>query len=131
MRETVAFKARLTNDVTTNRKEVLVNNFVMLNIGGGYNNQTGVFTAPVSGLYIFMAKVSNAEEEKTAKVDVVLDNNPIAFAVASGTYDSCTCHAVVKVVAGQKVWLRTFSESSSFCGKWGTAFCGVLIKPEL
>jgi len=52
--EKVAFHVSLSSDIVgTTRGQTIVFNQVDTNLGGGYNNATGVFTAPVAGTYVF------------------------------------------------------------------------------
>jgi len=52
--EKIAFHAVLTSDIHgTTRGQTIVFNKVDINLGGGYNGTTGVFSAPVAGTYVF------------------------------------------------------------------------------
>ncbi|KAK7454691.1 hypothetical protein BaRGS_00039557 [Batillaria attramentaria] len=128
----VSFHAVLSADVTTTSERILYLRDVFLNIGGGYNNKTGIFTAPVTGVYMFMATSSpnKPASEHEARLDVVLENGVIGYLCASGT-ESASCHTAVKVQAGEKVWLRTYDQRCRFAGGWWTSFTGVLITPEV
>ncbi|XP_052078779.1 heavy metal-binding protein HIP-like [Mytilus californianus] len=49
----IAFSATRTTDITLSSLQTLVFDKVYLNEGGGYNAHTGLFTAPVNGMYYF------------------------------------------------------------------------------
>ena len=105
---------------------------IITNIGDGYNGQTGVFKAPVSGTYCFMATANPGKEGAVSRAEMVLDDQRIAYVWCEGN-TSCSCHAAVKVSAGQKVCLRTYDgeESYRFFGPGTTSFSGMLLQPDL
>nr|KAG5689367.1 hypothetical protein BaRGS_019741 [Batillaria attramentaria] len=54
----VAFTVRFKNDDGANgihlgQRSTLKFDYVIINLGNGYNPLTGAFTAPVAGLYVF------------------------------------------------------------------------------
>lgn len=50
---TISFSATRTTDIKLSSLQPLVFDKVYLNEGGGYNEHTGLFTAPVNGIYYF------------------------------------------------------------------------------
>ena len=127
----IAFTAELEADLTTTSKTTLVTNSVITNIGGGYDNTTGVFTAPVSGTYAFMATAATVSQNgKRLRVDMKHKNQIIAFMFAKNGF-SCSCHAVVQLAVGQKVLLETYEEECTFSGGGRTGFSGMLLQPDL
>ena len=104
---------------------------VITNIGGGYDGQTGVFTAPVSGTYCFMATASPTQEGKISRAEIVLDGEAIAYLWCADD-GSCSCHTTVKMSVGQEVSLRTLdADEYRFAGPGNTSFTGVLLQPDL
>lgn len=104
---------------------------ILTNIGGGYSAQTGVFTAPVTGTYIFLITTGPWAIDKVSRLVVVVDTYNVAFLLVKGEA-SCTAHAAVKISAGQKVWLETFDgDNCLFSHNWMTSFSGMLVQPEL
>ena len=55
--------ATLSNDIDSCQKfETVKFDRVKVNLGGGYDNQAGVFRAPVAGVYAFTATLSVATQ---------------------------------------------------------------------
>ena len=50
----VAFSAGLTSIINATDHENVTYDRVFANVGGGYDNTTGAFTAPYDGIYLFM-----------------------------------------------------------------------------
>nr|CAD83837.1 sialic acid binding lectin [Cepaea hortensis] len=48
---TVAFTAVLDKNLVLENGDTLIPNKILINYGGGYNDKTGIFTAPKSGIY--------------------------------------------------------------------------------
>jgi hypothetical protein len=53
----VAFVARHLKNVAVDNGETLVFSTIVFNSGAGYDNRTGIFTVPVSGLYQFNVRL--------------------------------------------------------------------------
>lgn len=56
-KKTPAFSAVLTHKQSASANDVIKFNKVYTNIGRGYNPSTGIFTAPIAGVYQFSAVV--------------------------------------------------------------------------
>lgn len=127
----IAFTAWLEANLTTTSVTTLVAKKVITNIGGGYDNKTGVFTAPVSGTYAFMATAAPPiQDGKRLRVGIRHKNQNIAFMFAKNGF-SCSCHAVARLAVGQKVYLETYKEECAFKGDGPTSFSGMLLQPDL
>ena len=109
---------------------------VIASVGGGYDDKTGIFTAPVSGTYCFMATSTPFSDDvnELCSLALVLDVKDIGFLAARGKA-RCTGHAAVQVKAGHKVWLRAFTfdghPTNRYSGGWWTSFTGMLLQPEV
>lgn len=56
----VAFSSRISTLYTSKDGQTVVFNDIISNVGSGYNNQDGVFTAPADGVYVFFCKITQA-----------------------------------------------------------------------
>nr|KAG5702290.1 hypothetical protein BaRGS_002957 [Batillaria attramentaria] len=91
---------------TVQDHETMKFDVIALNVGNGYNAQTGMFTAPVSGYYMFHTKVTPTDlgevylylEKEGQGVDSVYarDDN------YQQTGDSAR---IVQMAKGERVWL--------------------------
>ena len=130
----MAFHAKLSSDVTLTGQQPVICDVVETSVGGGYDGQTGVFTAPVDGLYCFMVSASpgSDDEDKWCGLYIMLDDRQVGGLLARGKAWS-TDHAAVQVTAGQKVWLRLLTipghNENTFSSL--TTFTGMLLHPQL
>ena len=126
----MAFHARLDESVTLGTGKTLVCKEVIFSVGGGYDNQSGIFTAPVSGLYLFMATVKPWTISPPSHLILMHEGQWVAYIVAEGRSVSA-CHAVIKVAAGEKVLLQTYHTNNTFDCQWVTSFSGLLVQQEI
>ena len=71
----MAFTASVTTPSSTLNRRTLVFNQVISNIGNGYNNCTGVFSAPATGTYVFYASAVE-HNKQNLQLDIVLNSVP-------------------------------------------------------
>ncbi|XP_025084694.1 uncharacterized protein LOC112558470 [Pomacea canaliculata] len=122
----VAFHAVVNKKFTLSSDQVIIADHVITNNGAAYNKTTGIFTAPVAGIYTFLATACSTEE--IARVDVIIDDCRVAHTHAAAG-SRATCHAIVELKSGQKVCMKTYdSKSITFDAGWTTSFSGTLLK---
>ncbi|XP_062604387.1 complement C1q-like protein 2, partial [Saccostrea cucullata] len=123
-KEIVAFQARAnTRQVGIPKHHTVKFGLVITNIGGGYNNNTGQFTAPVKGVYFFdwTMVVDNGDMFFT---ELVKNGNIVGYnhcAARRHSFEkSCTATARIELQMGDKVWVRTSSFGSDAHSVWPT-----------
>ena len=112
----------MTGAYTYNSGNRVLFDSVQCNEGGGYSYSNGIFTAPVTGTYVFMATVRNHSNGQ----------NSIFYLTVKGDYwgyidtpDSSTVHAVASLNKGEQVWVQ--SAGSYTCRANSTMFSGALV----
>ncbi|XP_061669208.1 complement C1q tumor necrosis factor-related protein 3-like [Syngnathoides biaculeatus] len=111
-----------------NTDTTLVFKKVITNEGSGYDSNTGIFTAPVKGLYFiqFNGNVGNSGALNAA----VLKNGVNMFAIydTQGTFSSATNGMPLVLEQGDKLWVTLWANKSVFDQSRLTTFSGFLIK---
>jgi hypothetical protein len=134
--ETIAFKARGPADLSlaTGQTIIFANN--MLNKGEAYNNNTGIFTAPMSGTYIFIIHLC-IHNGKHMYYGIMVDDTVYTSGVFydKGGTICYTADALLVLNGGERVYVKCLNGSSgnvlyeystSTYNYWNT-FSGLLV----
>jgi hypothetical protein len=120
---------KLSSDIAPSISgQKLVWNSVLLNQGGGYDTQTGVFSSIVSGFYHFAVYTRSADSPYRADVKIETSKGDTVCSIDSGVgEDSGVCQGVVYLARGDQVWVVT---NHCLCYFYGgiNAFSGFLVK---
>ncbi|XP_060581258.1 complement C1q tumor necrosis factor-related protein 5-like [Ruditapes philippinarum] len=112
----VAFYAHQLKDVLLDTTdEILIFEKTFTNEGTGYDTSTGLFTAPVGGLYQFNVHTC-AYNGKYSYLGLVMEGNVIAADANFGdaNFGCNTFGAIIRVKSGSKVWVKSTSSSSGY-----------------
>ncbi|XP_048743551.2 complement C1q subcomponent subunit B-like isoform X2 [Ostrea edulis] len=113
----IAFHASLKshlNNVPVNATITFGN--VDLNMGNGYNPETGVFTAPEDGVYS-LAWSYLSRQGGTVYVAAAVDNVDRVFTCIENQqskFISTSGHLLHKLKRGNQVWIRVFNTAATF-----------------
>ena len=131
----IHFTVRLTSDGSVPKGEPVKFNAVVTNLGGGYVDNSshidyGKFVAPVSGTYQFSVTITKSNEatNSKARINLVVNNS---FKVNIGAADTGTCHLVIKLGEGDKVWVQSATYNTNYFQLQYTSFSGNLIHEAL
>ena len=141
LHKTIAFYAwNSANPVHTAAYGTLILNHAETNIGNAYNTRTGLFTAPVSGLYYFQTtflsyRLGSGQQVHTA---IYVGSNIMAEGISDtnhGHYDQTTINTIVHVDAGDEVYVKNMESAArdyfDSMTDQRTTFSGFLINADL
>ena len=113
----VAFNVRDAKDLSPQKNEVIQFRTVILNIGQAYVEATGIFIAPVSGIYIFSIQVATSSGKHGIFQLAVNDSSNVILQIAkynsASSYSSTSGTVAHKLTKGQQVWVQFQYNSGS------------------
>ncbi|XP_062598315.1 cerebellin-1-like [Saccostrea cucullata] len=119
----VAFHAMMkTSHSNLKSHQKVIFESVLLNIGRGYDAKTGVFTAPVDGIYHFewttLANVKQYFITLLVKENIQMSSNYCAE-ITNTEHGQCSSSAIVEMKAKQRVWIKPYSSyARGVLGGW-------------
>nr|XP_034302848.1 uncharacterized protein LOC117680427 [Crassostrea gigas] len=125
----VGFTVGVTSPSSTWSGNILVFPHVVTNNGNGYNPNTGKFTAPTDGTYVFFVAV-NTYGKNFIYLDIVLNgsNKVRTMSHNSANYMTGTNMAVLQLYTGNSVWVSRSSGQSYYTDSVPiTTFSGFLL----
>ncbi|KAH3773626.1 caprin-2-like [Dreissena polymorpha] len=102
---------------------------VILNDGGGFHVQHGIFIAPVSGYYLFSTSIAHDDTPLSLHAGIMHNGNIIAIAQSThNIFDKGAQTVVLKVSSGDEIWIQNLDyEHASVYGESYSTFTGVLL----
>ena len=133
----IHFSARGLKNKSPVKTETLIFTTIMSNEGSGYNDETGVFTAPVGGLYMFNLQLCILNN-KHLHFEIVANGQTIGKRLAiddSGHSSSCDSYSISTILkAKDTVSVKACRKSSGLVlwdshETWNT-FDGFLVQRD-
>uniref|UniRef100_K1QBA7 Complement C1q tumor necrosis factor-related protein 3 n=1 Tax=Magallana gigas TaxID=29159 RepID=K1QBA7_MAGGI len=117
-KDPVAFQSSLTKQLENlKNQETVIFDKVLLNEGNAYDHVSGIFTAPLDGIYSF-TWTTLSKTGKYFVTEIVLNGKTVALNYTDGRgHDGnpmSTSHANIKMKKGDKVWIRTHGTAGLF-----------------
>nr|XP_034307441.1 complement C1q tumor necrosis factor-related protein 3 [Crassostrea gigas] len=122
-KDPIAFQSSLTKTLQNlKNQETVIFDKVSLNEGSAYDNISGIFTAPLDGIFSFTWTILTTAG-KYFVTEIVLNGQKVALNQTDGRghdgYPMSTSHANIKMKKGDKVWIRTNGTSGQHAhGGW-------------
>lgn len=111
----VAFTATLSQSKSFSSVTTLVFSTILTNIGGGYNAVTGIFTAPLGGVYFFNCKLTDRQNSNGPSLHFVkngaIQGTDISNKGPSGIFRTSSSSIVLELSHGDRVWVKVVGVS--------------------
>ncbi|XP_052102003.1 complement C1q-like protein 3 [Mytilus californianus] len=123
-----AFSAGLTNSKSLSTNDIIKFDKVFTNKLNGYNPSTGIFTAPIAGVYQFSSVVTS-NNGKSLAVSIWHNNTRVSSVYIKGsTHQTGTLSMVLDLQKGDQIAVKTISSYTVFSGSYHySTFSGNLI----
>ncbi|XP_068193297.1 complement C1q-like protein 4 [Antennarius striatus] len=113
----------------------IIFNQVLVNQGSAYNNDTGIFTAPVAGIYQFVYAAQLCRGEHNNMWDIMVKGSRRLSChgqVSSGGTSVNTCYLMQELKKGDLVWVRQRVGGCAWASSASTTitFSGVMLARE-
>ena len=115
------------------RGSKVVFDYVISQYGGGYNNADGVFTVPVTGVYLISVVLANQNPTTTTFItgELKVDSITMAYIVSENyhdyQYNQSSNIAILKLSEGQKVWVELYVNKNVVVKRPFSTFAAVLL----
>ncbi|KAK7479431.1 hypothetical protein BaRGS_00029348, partial [Batillaria attramentaria] len=127
-----AFHAVLDNSRITSSQPIVFR--LVGHVGGGYDSDTGVYTAPFSGWYTFHVQLfPHISTGADVMMDLFQSGSCIArvncYQRAAGSF-TCRTGITVHVDASDRLWVQTYYQGPYWTASFDNFFSGVLVTPD-
>nr|KAG5693891.1 hypothetical protein BaRGS_014332 [Batillaria attramentaria] len=133
LQKTAAFHTFLDKRDVTAKKPIAFN--LLRVVGGGYDSDTGIYTAPFSGWYAFHVQLfPHSSADKDIWMDLYHNSEKVARGVchqkASGGSFTCRTGITMHVTSGDTLWVQSFYGGPYWVSPFDNFFSGVLVRPD-
>ncbi|OWF52832.1 complement C1q-like protein 4 [Mizuhopecten yessoensis] len=125
----IAFHALMSQSIfPLGAKQILQYDDVITNVGNAYDKFTGIFQAPIGGVYEFVATMWSREGYHM-DYEMLHNGIDVCYGQAGKTNQTMgVCVSVLSIASGDRVWVRNHATGSVYVNGHGyPAFSGHLV----
>ena len=129
----MAFTTTFTKYMTSKTGQTLVFPHIITNVGGGYNGNNGVFTAPRDGVYVFFCKITGRDNNSDMYFDFILNGSAktrnLVVGRSANPYRTSFDSIVLRLSHGDSVWIKMVTGGNLYSSGTGgdQSFSGYLL----
>ncbi|KAK7115298.1 cerebellin-1-like isoform X2 [Littorina saxatilis] len=127
----VSFNAKLSYNRELKPLDTVVFDTVITNNGEAYNAETGKFTAPVPGTYVFYATILSGYNTKV-ETAIIINDKEVArmYSGAHDAHGSGSNAAIVNLKNGDSVWVRLLYQGGNHVHGYYSTFSGAIMTEQ-
>lgn len=123
----VAFYAFMSHNEAILKHHTLTFDETKVNYGSGYNNNTGTFRAPVSGVYVITTTI-HPYENSAASIEIIVNSN-VHGSIFTDSSDGWDINASTGIVIA---WMNqgdvSFVRTSASYNSYGSLYSGTILR---
>ena len=122
------FRARAIDADKTKQHKAQLYKEVTFNEDGCFDKDTGIFTAPVEGAYVFSARVESNEAEVQVCSHFMIGDS--VHTIIKGEYAGKLIAVLVQLKSNQKVWMKALSPANKYDTTYRNSFYCTLVQAQ-
>nr|CBX41678.1 putative C1q domain containing protein MgC1q29 [Mytilus galloprovincialis] len=103
---TIAFSVGLTSTLHMSYSETIIYDKVFSNFGDGYSVDTGEFTAPDTGVYVFHAHAYNSNQDRAMWIELIKNIDSLVSVSGYNSHSTAGNTVIVSLHKGETVAVR-------------------------
>ncbi|CAC5413725.1 C1QL [Mytilus coruscus] len=103
---TIAFSVGLTSTLHMSYSETIIYDKVFANFGDGYSVDTGEFTAPDTGVYVFHAHAYNSNKDRAMWIELIKNIDSLVSVSGFNSHSTAGNSVIVSLRKGETVAVR-------------------------
>ena len=129
----VAFSTHMSgHHIVVGNNSAFIFDSVVTNLGGHYNHNTGIFTSPYGGVYVFYFMMINDKDTPTITAATEKDGKVLSTGTsdavgANNVYDNGSVLVTVHLRTGDQVYVKRYRQGDRIYGGPYCNFSGFLI----
>ncbi|XP_076470698.1 uncharacterized protein LOC143300710 [Babylonia areolata] len=127
----ISFSAKLSYNRELKPLDTVIFDTVLTNNGQAYSAETGKFTTPLPGTYVFFATILSGYNTKVESALIVNDKEVARmYSGAHDAHGSGSNAAILNLRSGDSVWVRLLFQGGSHVHGFYSSFSGAILAEE-
>nr|KAG5712157.1 hypothetical protein BaRGS_014507 [Batillaria attramentaria] len=127
----ISFSSKLSYNRELKPLDTVIFDTIVTNNGEGYNAETGKFTAPLPGTYLFFSTILSGYNTKV-ETALIINDKEVArmYSGAHDAHGSGSNAAIVNLRSGDSVWVRLLYQGGNHVHGYYSTFSGAILTQQ-